>query len=134
MASKIAIPDTHAEFIEDIDAFMKGKEADSVIMAIKEKEQRYRMVEHQLLQRKAAVTRKIPDLQKALDMLEALIARAESEQELLVDYELADGVLAKAKVQQPQTVALWLGANVMLEYPLEEANEVRLIAKCILHY
>lgn len=44
--------------------------------------------------------------------------------QLLVDFAIADQVYAKAKVPVTRTVNLWLGANVMLEYPLEEAKEL----------
>ena len=36
--------------------------------------------------------------------------------------QLTDHVYAKAKVEEAKTVMLWLGANVMLEYSLEEAS------------
>lgn len=44
--------------------------------------------------------------------------------QLLVDFAISDQVFAKAKVPVTSTVNLWLGANVMLEYPLEEAKEL----------
>lgn len=39
----------------------------------------------------------------------------------LVDFEIGDTLYTKATIDAPKTVHLWLGANVMLEYPLEEA-------------
>ena len=43
-------------------------------------------------------------------------------EELDMHFELTDSVYAKAKVKDAESVYLWLGANVMLEYPLEEAR------------
>ena len=33
-------------------------------------------------------------------------------------------IYAKADIEDPSKVFLWLGANVMLEYPLAEANQL----------
>ena len=56
--------------------------------------------------------------------------------QLLVDFSISDQVYAKAKVPVTDTVNLWLGANVMLEYPLEEAKTL-LVCKesclCCIH-
>lgn len=41
-----------------------------------------------------------------------------------VDFQLAEQLFARAHIRQPSSVALWLGADVMLEYPLGEASEV----------
>ncbi len=43
---------------------------------------------------------------------------------MVVDYQLADNVYAKARIKPVETVNLWLGANVMLEYGLDEAVEL----------
>jgi len=50
-------------------------------------------------------------------------AQEEGETELRAHYELSDAVYAKARVPllEQQPVFLWLGANVMLEYGLDEA-------------
>ena len=37
-----------------------------------------------------------------------------------MDYILADGVFARAHVEPRDSVCLWLGANVMVEYSFEE--------------
>jgi prefoldin subunit 5 len=40
-------------------------------------------------------------------------------------YSLADAVFGKAEIDtSTQTVGLWLGANVMLEYTYDEAMEL----------
>ncbi len=40
----------------------------------------------------------------------------------VIDYELAESVFAKTKVSNVRSVNLWLGADVMVEYPLAEAK------------
>ena len=42
----------------------------------------------------------------------------------VLDFALSDQVYAKARVEGANTVNIWLGANIMLEYPLEEAREL----------
>lgn len=52
----------------------------------------------------------------------ALPWRQESGAELTTHFELSDNMYVQARVPAVETVSLWLGANVMLEYPLDEAD------------
>lgn len=49
-----------------------------------------------------------------------------------MDFELADSVYARAAFDICDHVNLWLGAGVMVEYPIEEAKEVleKSLEKC----
>lgn len=42
----------------------------------------------------------------------------------LVEFQLAEQLYARAMIRQPTSVALWLGADVMLEFPLQEAADL----------
>lgn len=42
----------------------------------------------------------------------------------IVDFSLSDHVYARAKLRDVQSVGLWLGAGVMVEYTLDEAKEL----------
>lgn len=42
--------------------------------------------------------------------------------QVLVDYQLDVGLFAAAKLSRVKHVGLWLGADVMLEYSLDEAQ------------
>lgn len=42
----------------------------------------------------------------------------------MVDFAISDQAFAKAKVPVTDHVNLWLGANVMLEYTLEDAKSL----------
>lgn len=44
--------------------------------------------------------------------------------QVVVDFELSDSIFAKASFKNVKTVNLWLGAHVMVEYPLDEAQSV----------
>jgi len=51
-------------------------------------------------------------------------AKGEGSEGTTVDYQLTEATFAEARVEAPSSVYLWLGANVMLEYPLDEAREL----------
>ena len=40
---------------------------------------------------------------------------------MTTDFELSSGIFAKANINKPEYVCLWLGANVMVEYTFTEA-------------
>ena len=85
--------------------------------------------------RSVGLKEKIPDIKKTLDMVRFLkishenaVEDAESEDEgkgaIETHFELNDTLYARAKVAAKDTeeVYLWLGANVMLAYPIAEAE------------
>lgn len=39
-----------------------------------------------------------------------------------MDFELAEGIYSRATIPEADSVCLWLGANVMLEYTCEEVS------------
>ena len=41
-------------------------------------------------------------------------------QPLLADFEVSEGIYSRARIEDTDSVCLWLGANVMLEYSCEE--------------
>lgn len=98
--------------------------------------------------RLSSLTEKVPDIQKTLDMVRflatshrktAAAASAstageaddddddddEAQDKMLeTTFELNDTLFAKARIPPTDEVYLWLGANVMLAYPLDEAKEL----------
>lgn len=61
---------------------------------------------------------KLEDLMKSIAAIEGIRSNSES----TFQFELNDTLYAKARPSSPtlETVHLWLGANVMLSYPVEE--------------
>lgn len=54
-----------------------------------------------------------------------MIEKLETEkEEFETQFLLSDQVYAKAVIPPTNTVCLWLGANVMLEYSLDDAKEL----------
>lgn len=72
---------------------------------------------------------KIPDIEKNLEIISHIRERKEEETDddeekvIETNYELNDTLYTRAKidVESLNSVYLWLGAEVMLEYPLDEA-------------
>ncbi len=75
-----------------------------------------------MMQRRQRLMTKLPEIQKAHDMVVKLVEA--DGQALTMDFELAPQVYSTAKIQDVSSVNLWLGAGVMVEYPLQEAREL----------
>ena len=78
-------------------------------------------MESHLVQQQKGLLIKIPDISNALQALRHLMKKEET---VSCHFELADSVYANAKLKKEDTVLLWLGANVMLEYTYVEADEL----------
>lgn len=113
-----------ALFVEDLDEYMKDKNADDVLRVINEAYSKYKLMEQRLTQQKASLKAKIPDLEKTIEAVQQLVTAQAAPEPLEVDYQLSDMVFAKARLDKAGTVGLWLGANVMLQYPYAEAIEL----------
>lgn len=88
-----------------------------------EQHSKYKFMEYNIIARKKRLNQQIPDLKKSLDMLKIL---KKQESALNTEILLSEQVFVKAKINPTPTAYLWLGANVMLEYPLQEAEELLL--------
>jgi hypothetical protein len=83
-------------------------------------------MENQLLTQHRQVSAKVPDIENALQAVKFLISKQKSaaDEALSVNYELSDGVYASAKVVPQNQVMLWLGANVMVQYDYNDAEQL----------
>ncbi|KAG2500103.1 hypothetical protein HYH03_001686 [Edaphochlamys debaryana] len=115
------VPVPKAEFIEDVAAFLADKDADKVLAQLQDNLRTYRMIQDDLAQKRGRTMQKLPELRRAVEIVKELIERESAGEATTTDFLLAEGVYAKAKIKGAKTVNLWLGADVMLEYPLEEA-------------
>ena len=78
-------------------------------------------MEAQLQRSKGVLNAKLPDITNALEMVEYMQTTPE---DLNVDFQLSDTIWTKAEIPKNNSVALWLGANVMMEYSHDEAKEL----------
>ncbi|KAJ3301862.1 hypothetical protein HDV03_000271 [Kappamyces sp. JEL0829] len=108
-----------APFVENVSTFLAGSSHESTLSKFQEMISKYRFMENHLLGRRGGLEGKIPEIKKSLDLVVLL---DEAEGETTTDFELSDTLWVKAKVPKTKVVNLWLGANVMLEYPIPEAK------------
>nr|CAG4652319.1 EOG090X0IRH [Triops cancriformis] len=114
-----------AIFLEDVDAFMQKVEdqsAEIVLRQLDEQHSKYKFMEANLTARKRRLRNQVPDIQKSLEMIEVLKTKKEAEQDMETNFLLSALLYSKAKIPPTSKVCLWLGANVMLEYSLEDAE------------
>ncbi|ELR19644.1 von HippelLindau binding protein 1, putative [Acanthamoeba castellanii str. Neff] len=109
-----------AAFIEDVEAFMKNEEsAEAALKRTQANYSNYKMLEMKLQQNKMTLKTKLPDIEKALEMVKYLASKKDSE--VSTHFEVNEGLFARSTLTDVNTACLWLGANVMVEYTFEEA-------------
>lgn len=117
-----------AVFVDDVSAYMSlednNGDVDKVLRKLEEQHSKYKLMEYNLLTRKRRLKAQIPDLENSLQMIKLLQKQKEEDAETQTHFLLGEQVYVKARVPPTGQVSLWLGANVMLEYPLEEALEL----------
>ena len=124
-----------ALFIEDVETFLKesadggGVEVDDkfiegVLEIMQQEYSKFKYMEQHLVYNLRTFKTKIPEIEKTLNAVKRLKSAGDEEKELDINYSLADNVWAKAHIQPNNTVYLWLGANVMLEYNYEDAISI----------
>jgi len=118
-----------APFISNIEEHVGGPdvEAESTLKQFQEAIAKYRYMEVNLTQRRKGLLEKVPDIRKTLDMVVLLKEQQEDEESskpFTTSFELNDTLFAEAEIKASDTVYLWLGANVMLSYTLQQAHEL----------
>lgn len=94
---------------------------DEVLKKLDSQHAKYKFMEYNLLSKKKRLQNQVPELKRSLTMIE----RLENQKEPFdTQFLLSEQVFAKAKVPPTNNVCLWLGANVMLEYTLEDARKL----------
>jgi len=126
------------QFIEDVttfaNSFSKTNDGDGaavtasaevLIGAFTDIFTKYKAYETSLTQKRLSLQQKTPEIEKSLNLIKHLKKKQEEEENVVVSYELADTIYAKADIDcKVGIVNLWLGANVMLEYTYDEAIEL----------
>ncbi|KAL8375913.1 hypothetical protein RB595_007165 [Gaeumannomyces hyphopodioides] len=85
---------------------------------------KYQFMELNLQRRVAGLKGKLPDIEKTLETVRFLKLRKEGDDPIETTFELNDTLYTKAEIPPTDEVFLWLGANVMLSYPIAEAEEL----------
>ena len=84
--------------------------------------QNYKMMEESLISKQRRLRTQLKDIKSTLTILDHMATKKGDTEGVTTDFRLADAVWAKAHIPSTEKVSLWLGANVMLEYDVEEAQ------------
>lgn len=118
------IPSAH--FIDNVEGFVEGcrGEPTEVLKCLHELHGKYQYLQNNFLQTKQNTTAKLPDIQSALSAVKHIKSQQEEQKVVDAQFQLSDNVYVNAEIPPGDKVALWLGANVMLEYSLDEAEDL----------
>ncbi|KAJ5130587.1 uncharacterized protein N7515_006626 [Penicillium bovifimosum] len=116
-----------APFIDNVSDYVSSRdEVEPTLRNFQEMISKYQFMEVNTQRRGQGLREKIPDIRKTLEMVRFLQMRKESNPtaDLETNFELNDTLYARASISpaDAEEVYLWLGANVMLAYPLDEAE------------
>ena len=84
---------------------------------------KYKILEQHLIEKRQQLKASRPDVAGNLEALKKMSSDC-CKEEPIVHFQLADGLYGTAKLKQEKGVGLWLGANLMVEYPFDEAEEL----------
>jgi prefoldin subunit 5 len=115
--------------VDDVDEYMRrddNKSAEDVLRRLEEQHNKYKFMDYNLTTKKTRLKSQIPDIKTSLDIVKHMKTRKESDASMETTFMLADTLYTKAKVPPTKNVCLWLGANVMLEYTLDDAEALLL--------
>ena len=97
---------------------------EKVLKKFDENHSKYKFMEYNLVNKRRRLKEQIPDLENSLEMIDKLQKQKAIGAEMETRFILSDQVYAKAVVPPTDKVNLWLGANVMLEYSLDDAQQL----------
>ena len=108
-------------FIDNVEDWIDKFTSDKLLNYINQYLNKYKFMEAQIVKSNEGLNVKVPDIEKCLETIEFL-EKKEKEKAINVDYMVSNSLWAKAEVNVPDSVFLWLGANVMCEYKMDEAK------------
>jgi len=108
-------------FIDNVEDWIDKFTSEKLISYINQYLNKYKFMEAQIAKSNEGLNVKIPDIEKCLETIEYL-EKKDKEKPVNVDYMVSNNLWAKAEVNVPDSVFLWLGANVMCEYKMDEAK------------
>ncbi len=75
-----------------------------------------------MLSNRQRMQAKQPEIERSLAAVRRLQKAKAEDATLDTTFNISDNVFARADVPPTETVCLWLGVNVLVEYPLDEAE------------
>ncbi|APA14360.1 hypothetical protein sscle_12g091300 [Sclerotinia sclerotiorum 1980 UF-70] len=115
----------YAPFVDRVEDYVTERaDVEPTLKRFQEMISKYQFMEVNQQKRIAGLKINMPDIQKTLDTVRFLKTRKEGSDPIQATFELNDTLYAKANIPATEEVYLWLGANVMLSYPIDEAEEL----------
>ncbi|KAM0481067.1 hypothetical protein ACHAPX_003960 [Trichoderma viride] len=113
----------YAPFVDKVEDYVSTRDdVEPTLRSFQEMISKYQFMELNLQRRMTGLKEKIPDIQKTLDTVQFLKLRKDATDPIETTFELNDTLYAKANIPPTEEVYIWLGANVMLSYPIDEAE------------
>lgn len=116
-----------APFFEDVASFVTESREPPKDLLVKFKEMfsKYRFMDAHTAQRETTLLAKEAEINKSIQVLNHIVARKEAKEDAEVVFELNETLYARGEISHTEEKAyIWLGANVMVEYPIQEALEM----------
>ncbi|WFD46397.1 hypothetical protein GLX27_001032 [Malassezia furfur] len=115
-----------APFVDDVVKYLGNEDEDVMptLQKFQEAISKYKFMEMSTAQRRQGLEQKIPDITNTLKMVEYLKKHKNDPEPVETTFELNDTLYARAKLDPIDRVHLWLGANVMLSYDIDEAIDL----------
>lgn len=117
----------YVAFIDSVDATLATTTdgtVEKLIGAMNELHQKFKILEGHKARTKEMMKTKIPEITRTLQLVRHIKAKHEAGEDFGSHYSLSEMLYGRAKVTPNGTVCLWLGANVMVEYPYAEAISI----------
>ncbi|KAL2210834.1 Prefoldin, subunit 3 [Sarocladium strictum] len=115
----------YAPFVDRVEDYVTTRaDVEPTLRSFQEMISKYQFMEMNLQRRMTGLKEKIPDIQKTLDTVQFLKLRREETEPIESTFELNETLYVKANIPPTDEVHIWLGANVMLSYPIDEAEEL----------
>merc|ERR1712227_924277 len=98
--------------------------AESVLRRLEEQHNKYKFMEYNLNSKSKRLSGQLPDIKTTLDIIKHMQSKKSSTEAMETNFQLSDQLYVKARVPPTDKVGIWLGANVMLEYNLDDAQQL----------
>eukprot|EP01084_Bolivina_argentea_P179514 310192_1 len=82
---------------------------------------KYRLMESQLVKQKMSKVDQQKEMKNNIEVCGYLKEKGQLGTEIKTQFEVSDQLYSEGTIKEFDTVAIWLGANVMMEFPIDEA-------------
>ena len=111
-----------AVFLDSAKKFCDQYGIENVVTSLQNAQKKFKFTEAQFTKFQNSMNFKIPEIEKALDLITQLKKTKEKkEKNLITKFMLTEGIYSEAICEINNRVFLWLGANTMVEYSYDEA-------------